>query len=413
MLTIGEKIKQVRKLKGLSQENLAHDTGLSISTICRIENNTAEINSDVLKLVKKSLDIESAPLLPGEGTGFKERLYIWQKLTANRHLTEARALQKELVCITSLPFEKGLAMLYKLFEVRLVLAERNFAVAEVMLNELSLEEMDNESKYHYYSNLGYLHMNIGNDKAKTPLQYLLEAKKVEERPNGDLYYAIARCYTRLGLPFVSISYLEKSNMAYGNEKTIHIGLLLDNKLALNYIDMGETVKARTLLNKCLSNAKSIADESHIAVILHNMGCTYVKDRDWDLALDYFEHAALYYDEDNHGYLENLYYKTRCLIALRKFAQSKELIFHAAKFCRNASHYQVLFNSLSHMLTLRERKSLEYLENIALPHLLKTNNIPNAIDFCEILESQYEGKKALEIAKIQRDIYKRMCKLSIL
>jgi len=411
MLTIGEKIKQIRKAKGLSQENLAYDIGLSTSTICRIEQGSTAVNGEILKAIKKALDIESAPLLPGEGEGFKERLYIWQKLIHDGHLIEARTLQKGLRDIIALPFEKDLAMLYQLFEISLLLAEQGYTTAEAHLQSLNICEMTQENRYHYYRNMGWLYMSIGDDRAKEPLDYLLKAYEIQEKPNGGLYYRIARCYTRLGQPFRSIAMLENAYKTYGDNKTTTISLDLDNKMALNCIDIGDTARAREILEKCLINAKNISDERYIAVILHNIGSTYAKDKNWETALSFFVEADGYFNETEHNELVNRYYKTRCLVALRRFAQCKELLVQGEELIVSNNHYAIMFNSLSHLITLREPISHEYIETVTIPYLVNRRNISEALDYCEILEDFHESrgstKKALEFAKIQRDIYKGM------
>ncbi len=56
-LNYSEKIKAERKLKGLTQQELANETGLSLRTIQRIEKGTEEISGYSLKQISKILDI--------------------------------------------------------------------------------------------------------------------------------------------------------------------------------------------------------------------------------------------------------------------------------------------------------------------------------------------------------------------
>jgi len=416
MLTIGEKIKQIRKAKGFSQENLAHDIGLSTSTICRIEQGLTPINHEIIKAIKKALVIESAPLLSGEGEGYRERLYIWHKLILEGHLIEARTLQEKLVAITSLPYEIDLTTLYRLFEICLLLAEKNYLDADKGLKNIAtcLDEMVIENKYHYYCSMGWLYMSIGQDRAKEPLEYLCKAYDLQQKPDGDLYYRIARCYTRLGQPYRSINMLEKAYKAYGNNKTTKISLDLDNKMALNCIDIGDTVRARKILEKCLENAKNISNDRYIFVILHNIGSSYARDKHWETALAFFMEASEYIDVEDYNYFVNRYYKARCLIALKRFAQCKELLAHEpmdSKQVGDSDYLTIMYKSLNHLMSLREKSSYDYIENITMPYLIKVCNITEALDYSEIMEAFYESKnstrKALKFAKIQRDIYKRM------
>jgi len=417
MLSTGEKIRQIRKAKGFSQENLAHDIGLSTSTVCRIEQGTTAINSDILKAIKKALDIGSAPLLPGEGEGFRERLQVWHKLILDGHLIEARTLQKSLSEITQLPFEYGLITLYWLFEVSLLLAAQDYEGADTRLKSMksSLDDMCDTNMYYYFRNMGWLYMSIGPDKAKKPLDYLLKAKAIAKKPDGGLYYRIARCYTRLGQPFKSMEMIDKAYAAYGENKTTSTSLDLDNKMALNCIDIGDTTRARGILEKCLIMAKNISSDMYVAIILHNIGSTYTRDKEWETALEFFTQAESYFNITERTMLINYYYKARCLVALRRFAQCKEILSLVAEHIINSEYYTVLFSSINHLITIKEPASHRYLDAVTIPFLVRYNNIVDTLDYTEILENFHSGKgstkKALEFAKIQRDIYGGMIKMT--
>lgn len=58
MNTIGNKIKEVRKSKGLSQEELAELSSVNLRTIQRIENNKTESRGKTLNLICNALQID-------------------------------------------------------------------------------------------------------------------------------------------------------------------------------------------------------------------------------------------------------------------------------------------------------------------------------------------------------------------
>jgi len=60
---IGEKIKEVRKKKGLSQEELAESAMISLRTIQRIENNQSEPHGKTLNLICEVLGINAEDIL--------------------------------------------------------------------------------------------------------------------------------------------------------------------------------------------------------------------------------------------------------------------------------------------------------------------------------------------------------------
>lgn len=63
MKEIGQKIKEVRKKKGLSQEELAESAKVNLRTIQRIENNESEPRGKTLNLICNSLQIQTEDLL--------------------------------------------------------------------------------------------------------------------------------------------------------------------------------------------------------------------------------------------------------------------------------------------------------------------------------------------------------------
>ncbi len=63
MNTLGEKIRYFRKLKGLSQEDLAYELDISLTAYSKIERNITDINFSRLLQITKVLDISLVELL--------------------------------------------------------------------------------------------------------------------------------------------------------------------------------------------------------------------------------------------------------------------------------------------------------------------------------------------------------------
>jgi len=63
METVGEKLKAIRKRKGLTQEELADQAKVNLRTIQRIENNTSEPRGTTLSLICEVLDVNIEDLL--------------------------------------------------------------------------------------------------------------------------------------------------------------------------------------------------------------------------------------------------------------------------------------------------------------------------------------------------------------
>lgn len=60
---LAKKVKELRKRKGLSQEDLAENSGLSLRTIQRIENGETEPTGETLKRISNALNVNAEDLI--------------------------------------------------------------------------------------------------------------------------------------------------------------------------------------------------------------------------------------------------------------------------------------------------------------------------------------------------------------
>lgn len=71
---IGKKISETRKIRGLTQEELAEQSQINLRTIQRIENNENEPRGRTLSLICEVLHIDSEELLISNNDGAKNRM---------------------------------------------------------------------------------------------------------------------------------------------------------------------------------------------------------------------------------------------------------------------------------------------------------------------------------------------------
>ncbi|NFN05142.1 helix-turn-helix transcriptional regulator [Clostridium botulinum] len=67
-MSIGEKIKKLRKLKGLTQEELANKCGLSKNGLWNYENNKRKPNTEILERIATALEVNFLELIMGKTT---------------------------------------------------------------------------------------------------------------------------------------------------------------------------------------------------------------------------------------------------------------------------------------------------------------------------------------------------------
>lgn len=96
-MTLGEKISNERKNRGLSQELLAEKSGVSLRTIQRIENNKSKPRPYTLKVITDTLKIDMEELISDEST-------ISDILESNSSLTKINLINSSALLGILIPF---------------------------------------------------------------------------------------------------------------------------------------------------------------------------------------------------------------------------------------------------------------------------------------------------------------------
>jgi len=90
----GKNLKKLRKMKKLSQEQLAEKLEMGSTTISKIENGKSFVTSDTLENITKALDIKAYELFLFEGEEPAEILYkeLTENLKSNKIKNNPRVL---------------------------------------------------------------------------------------------------------------------------------------------------------------------------------------------------------------------------------------------------------------------------------------------------------------------------------
>jgi len=411
-LTVAEKICIIREAMNISQPELGKIINRDASTISRIEKNHSKYTDEQLAAIRKFLGIENAPLLDNEKVEFRAGLYIWRDTTNSRRMDEARKMYHEFSVINKMPFEKELLMLFKMYEVNLLFHE-DISLAEKALESARgfLNGATDEARHLFHFNVGSLNFRKGiYDVA---LQNYLIAHNLQmktDKVNFTLQYNISLCYSRLGMYFRAIVSTERLLYLCSVNLTDDYWYRLRNQLAVYYMHVDEPGKAQELLGECLVRSSKNKNYKYIGYILHNLGYACLKTKELEEALGYFQRAFNYMKEGQDSYFENLYYETQCLIFMKN-PLSKERLSYAKVISAGNKHYELLFNSLSHLMTLKENDSIQFIEQNTIQHLINKCEYFRALEYCELLEDVFKRQnkktKTLEIGVLSRDILRRI------
>ena len=427
VLPIGEKIKLLRKAKGITQAELGEIILSSVAKISRVENGVEEYSQTELEALKKHFEIADMPLTKFECAAFKERLYLWRDLIRDQRMDEARKLHKKLLPLVNLePCDPDLAMLFRLFETLLLLIEGNLDAAEEKLNYLKNafenDIMNTENTYHYYHRMGRLYAmrnNYGDALGFYMKAYDL-AKFIDDispEDNERLYFNIAICYTDFEMPNRAIMFLSEVRKTYTEKRMTVDAISIDVALARSYIKIGELKEAKKILKRCLVSAKGIDDDYCVSITLFYLGLLYRSLENWGKSINYFDQTLDIIETSSIYHPWSLYYKISCLIGARDFIKAENMLKQVKDLYSKDDTHLILFESLEHFLAISKRmtiyneESVEYIETVTIPHLIKIRVSLEAVSFYELLEQHYKKTKknikSLLMRKAICDIYERI------
>jgi len=425
MPSIAEKVKALRKHKNISQQELATYITTTNDMIAAVEAGKAEYSDRHIDEIKKLFDIVDMPLDDNDREAFMRRLYVWRAYMKRDIRGEAVTMHKELAKAVNLePCDHNLAMLYKIFEARMLAEEKRLPEAEEKFNLISPINLDKETLFQYYYVKGYISMH--SMQYETCLAELLIAHELIENNPGLLpeydtngktfYFGIAWCYTYIEIPYRAISFLYKARELSNNDIIDNLAMRIDIMLAQNYILVNELDKAEKLLRKRLLEAQSVKDDYYVGMIKHLFGLLYKASKNYsaaiaelDTALKYVRDGSWYYPVVQYDYIHSY-------ICDRQFSRAQQLLKPVLAKYSLDEFWTKQFESLRHYciissrLSLKNKESCEYIEKKAIPNFEESCDYFRLIDYCELLESHYKATKsyrnALLIGVKMRDIYKR-------
>jgi len=417
-LTITQKLRKIRKSKGIKQMRFAEILHWDVSRISEIETGRRHYCDKQLTKLRAFLEIEDAPVTDDELVKFKRRLYVWRDLIRDRRINEAENLRKELAVISKLPYEKDLNLLYKMFEISQLLRQDDvndnlqFMAEALDETEPFLDEASEETKHHFYCNKGLLcYYRDEHEKSTTYYKAAISTEDDGYEKEPTVYYNLALAYSHMGMAVRALSIILDSYNLFDHHRTSIIGLRIDNTLAVNYIRTNQIGLALKVLDRAVDKASSLADKTFLDITLHNYGAAYFQAGDYEKALQYFNEAFEHIDKNNSLYLENYFAKVHTLITIKNKALYSPLLLKAKTVARANEHYTLLFDSLSHALTAKELRSVEFIENITLPYLVNNYQYSRALYFCNVLIEAHDrskrSKRVLEIKGLKADILEKI------
>jgi len=415
-LPLGEKLRLIRKDRGLSLENIAHETGCSVATLSRLERGETEVDDATFMTIKAALGVENAPLLEDECEYFTSRIWLVNDMLAADRLEEAKTILQELTTVLTLPYPQEITLLYNLTEVRMIYSETGDVPQMQEKLDAALVyygQMGDEARclYHY----GKASIDNVHDNFKEALKHYLTALEHKTANLKTLVpillVNIGCCYGRLERPFHAVLFFERANMNYSGDLTAGLKATIDIQLSVGYRAIGELKKARQHIAEALAYARRVKYDAVIGYCYANYAETSIMAGDYNEAIGYCEQSFEYLKNETRQhdiYLNTLHVKAKCLLELKRFAELEEFCAQCKELAKEHPLFVILFDSIMHLTTLKNSESEDFIENITIPELRKKGPHFLILFYCEKLEEHFRKKKstkrAMAMVEITRDIY---------
>jgi len=414
-LPIARKIKEIYEQKGLSQSEIAKHLGCEAEAVELIEKEREIYSKEQIEKLAEFLEITEISLDINERESYQRGLSAWRVSISKQRFNDAIRVHDELYGlyeIEYLPFDNDLIMLYRMYKVKHLLTEGNYDGAEEILKraESNIKKEYLRIQYHYHYNMGLLYsLRKGYKEALRSYKTACNIGFSDE-DQYKLHYNMGICYSHLGMYLRAVICYEKAELLSKHDQMDFFSLHIGNNLALDYLKLGETNLAKKKLADCVECAEFHEDREFSGQIMLNLGRICIKEKGYARALEYFEVAKKFMDETSAIHFEILYYTILCLITSRDQSAENELTRAKLIFQEN-KHYSLLFDSLSHILTLENKTSVEYIENTTIPNLIGKCEYFRAADYYSLLEIHFktsgEEAEALKIKASLSELYKKM------
>ena len=171
-----------------------------------------------------------------------------------------------------------------------------------------------------------------------------------------------------------------------------------------------------MFESCVAQARSFQtdfNERLLGKLMSNLSYISYKTGNHGEFTRLIEEALTFFQNYESLYVGALVTKAYGLLAFKDYSGCEEVLKQGKDLSKGNEGFTIEFEAIGHLMSLKDKDSINYLENIAIPYCTSQGgeHIPTALGICDTLESYYRKRgainKANAIAAISRDIYKDM------
>ena len=411
----------IRAEHDLSQAAFADRLGYKVSYIQALEDHTnkrEQATSSFISKLRDEFGLHDAPLTISETDKLTEDLHRWKDLIDYGEMQKAEEAMPDLAKRAKLSFRRCLQCLYDLYAARYYQNTGDKRPYKRLMKSLS----ERQPEFTEICSFLYHHLVAVQAHTENRLHDAHAAfDKAERIDKEDKWGGLPFCYqygiclSYMGYAAKAIGYLEramhKAKWSTGHDGKINrrYDLHILCVLAKEYSKIGRMDDAIAILDERFKYDTKRGTTSALGFIYHSYGEIYHKMEDYGYALDNYEEAFKYHEEGSEPYIDSLFHKAITLIACDMIDEALDCISKGMRSSRGEV-WKALFDALKHSVSLSDPASLEYMEKVAIPNLLKHGQYEEATShhekICKFYEHRGNHKKAYEHIRAMYNIQKK-------
>jgi len=415
-------LTNIRKKHGFTQEEFAKMLGCTEEYIVALENNKEQASFPFVVNLKDKLNLHSAPITESEREALMDSLQTFKILIDYGEMEKAAEQLPRLAKDVRASYSPSANNFFDLFAAAYYWVTDDKKAYEETMTALSKRTDEFNGKHLYYYHRLIAAREFRAYRYREALKAFMTAEKLDKDAllsNVGFYYGYGACLSDMGYVAKAIECMRKAQhmakwrMVYNGKPNRRHDAYIDGYLARGLSKIGKTDEALGLLDNRLARELKNNNKEKIGYIYNCLGVVYLREDNYNSALNNLDMAFQYFDVGSRGYISTLYHKARALIKSGRIDEG--ISFVDKGLCITHDVWKALLDALRHSVSLSDPKSLSYMEKIAFANLKVYGQYDEVLEYCELISSFYNKSGKPEVAlnfislayELQKQLYREL------
>jgi len=410
----------IRLKHNLTQEAFAKDLGYPTDYIIDLESNRQQASFEFVAALKDKYNLHNTPITESERAALMESLYNWKIIMDYGDMAKAAQLKPILEKSARASYSPSTINLYDLYAAGYYWVTSDMESYNKTMEALEQRSNEFSARHLYHYNRLMAARKYVENNYHEALQAFKTAEKLDKKSEWGgvgFYYGYGKCLSDMGYAARAIDYLRKAqhlgtwSKIYDGKPNRRFDIDIDCSLAGNLSKISRVDEALKILDRRVSIEMKRNNKKGIGLTYLGFGSVYLRAKDYDKAVDNFDMSFRYLDEYDEAFKTSLYRKALALIESDNIQDGLLYISRGLNMQTMGDIRRVLLEALNCSVSMDEPKSLEYLETVIMPKLLKYGQYMEVVKYFKLLSEFYSEKsnyvKALEYSNSALKIHEML------